>query len=128
MKQATPEAAPMARAPMGPTVPEAGVMANEAADRAGCDAEGAGFAVLDPFDQHPDEGGGCGGDLGDEHGHTGGDVGGQFTPRVKAEPTDPEHRCAGDAHGSGCGVAWVFRGSLCASRRACTRSGPRYRR
>ena len=93
----------MARAPMGPTKPDAGCDRRQARDGAGDNPDEGGFSVLDPIDKQPCQRGRGGRDVGHRHCHASVGVGRQGAAGVEAEPADPQHGRAGHRH------AWAVR-------------------
>ena len=84
----------MKNAPIGPTKPEAGVMATRPATAPEQMPMHGRLAAHHPFDQHPGEAGRRGGDVRDRHGHAGLHAGGDGGAGVEAEPADPQQRGA----------------------------------
>ena len=110
---------PMASAPIGPTKPEAGVIATRPATAAGDNAQCAGFAVSHPLQRTSRSGGGGGGDLGDQHRHAGAPFGASALPALK--PNQPTQSMPAPTSVSDrlCGVIGVLRKAAAFAHHQC---------
>ena len=96
-KQTMPEARPRTMAPIGPTEPQAGVMATRPATAPEAMPSTLGLPWAIHSQSIQAHGGRGGGELGHEHGHARDVVRGELGAGVEAEPAHPQH--AGADHG-----------------------------
>jgi hypothetical protein len=126
-KQPTPATRPMITAGVGPTKPEAGVIATRPATAPDAMPSTLGLPLANPFGEHPRQRRSCRSDLRSRHGHAGAAIGGDGGTGVEAEPAHPQQRGA-DQVRSGYAAASL----PCRTRRACRAPGSspdrRYRR